>query len=444
MSLPIPSFFQSLGLKLFIIVILSVVLMVPLVIVWGLVVERAQRRDTVADEIGAVWGREQSAGAIALTVPFETLSTAANATTRVPRRAIVLPETLTIEAQLAPEVRYRSIFAVNLYRATLRVSGTFRMPDIARLGATPDVVFWPQAVLDVGIRDLRGVVSASAVSWGATSVGLEPSAEDGPFGPGLRALAPAPPIGTIPFSFEIVLAGTEALMFLPSGANTNVTLASTWPSPGFSGGLLPLTRDVRTDGFTAEWRSNYLSRPFPQAWLDGTMERSALSTKTTDASFGVTLVTTVDHYQQVERAAKYGGLFIVLTFGVFFVWEVVERLRVHPVQYLLVGLALIVFYLLLLSLSEQITFGLAYTIAAAATVLLVGSYAATMLGAGRRGLAVGVWVSVLYGVLFVLLRLEDLALLVGAVVVFLSLAAVMYATRRVDWYGAREAGSGPR
>lgn len=437
MSLPVPSFFQSIGVKLFVIVFLSIVLMVPLVVVWALVAERAARRDEVVREVGEVWGGRQSAGAIALTIPFETVSTTGTTTTRVTRRAIVLPETLRIDADLAPEIRHRSIFAVNLYRATLRVSGTFRMPDISRLGATPDVVLWPQAVLDIGVTDLRGVVSAGPVTWGAASATLEPAAGDGPFGSGLRALAPAPPVGVVPFTFEMVVAGTEDLKFLPSGANTNVTLASPWPSPGFSGGLLPLTRDVRNDGFNAEWRSNYLSRPFPQAWLDGAIDRSDLAAKTADTTFGVTLVTTVDHYQQVERAAKYGGLFIVLTFGVFFVWEVVERLRLHPVQYLLVGMALVVFYLLLLSLAEQVGFAPAYAIAATATVLLVGGYASTMLGAGRRGAAVGAWVSVLYGVLFVLLRLEDLALLVGAFVVFLSLAAVMYLTRRVDWYGIR-------
>lgn len=438
MPLPGASFVtQSITLKLVVIIILTGMLIVPIGMVWALVAERAARRDDVVREVGAVWGSRQTVGGIALSVPFETVADVNGVAVRTTRHVVVLPQTLNVDATMAPEVRRRSIFAVNLYRTTLRITGTFVAPDFAKLGVMPDVVQRQQSVIDVGVSDLRGAVSVTPVSWAGASIALEPSAGDGPFGGGLRAVAPMPSSGDVAFSLEMVIAGSERLMFLPSGADTHVTLQSSWNSPGFTGGLLPLTHEIRPDGFRAEWRSNYLSRPFPQTWLSGTVERGALETKTESAAFGVNLVTTVDHYQQTERAVKYGVLFIVLTFAVFFVWEVVESLRVHPVQYLLVGLALVVFYLLLLSLSEQIRFAGAYAVASAATVLLVSAYAARILGAGRRGIAVGGWVSVLYAVLFVLLSLEDLALLVGSVVVFFALAAVMYLTRGVDWYGVR-------
>lgn len=436
MPLPgIPAVTQSNTFKVFVIAILTCMLVVPLGMVWALVAERANRRDQVVREVGGLWGGRQTVGAIALTIPFDVVTEVNGVRTRSSRRVVVLPQALTIDADLAPEIRHRGLFAINLYRTTLRVRGSFVMPDMTRLTVTPDRVLWEQAVLDVGISDLRGTVSATPVSWAGTTVALEPAAGDGPFGAGLQGRAPVASGAPLPFQFELVVAGSEALMFLPSGADTSVTLRSTWASPGFTGGLLPLTHEIGPDGFTAEWRSNYLSRPFPQTWLDGAMDGNSRDAKIREAAFGASLVTTVDHYQQTERALKYGVLFIALTFAVFFVWEVVQRLRLHPVQYALVGLALVVFYLLLLSLTERVSFALGYGIASAATVLLVGAYASRVLGTGGRGIAFSAWISVLYGVLFVLLRLEDLALLLGSLVVFLALAAVMYLTRNVDWYG---------
>lgn len=443
MATNISTFTRSATAKVLVIAVLTVMLFVPLMMIWALISERASRRDEVVREVSDVWGGRQTVGGFALSVPFETTTEDKGTVTRTPGRAIVLPTSLSIDAELTTEVRQRSIFAVNLYRTTFVATGTFVRPDFSRLGIVPSVVHWDRAVINVGVSDLRGVVSVTPLTWSDVAINLEPSGGEGPFGGGLRGLAALPANGAdVPFRLEMVVAGSGGLMFLPSGAATQVSLRSPWPSPGFTGGLLPASHEIRPDGFNARWQSNYLSRPFPQAWIEGTIATRALDEQMTAAAFGLDLVTTVDHYQQTERAVKYGFLFIVLTFALFLVWELIERLRVHPIQYLLVGLALVVFYLLLLSLSEHVRFAPAYAVASCATVLLVAGYAGRILGTVRSGVAIAGWMGALYGLLFVLLRLEDLALLVGSVAIFLALAAAMYFTRGVDWYGTRDTDGG--
>jgi inner membrane protein len=264
--------------------------------------------------------------------------------------------------------------------------------------------------------------------------------EAGPFASGIRGHTPLAPdtIAPIPFAVELTLAGSEALRFVPTGKATEVRLSSPWPDPGFSGAFLPTARETGAQGFTARWQVSYLARNFPHTWLDANVDRGMMRDQRQASAFGVAFVQAVDHYQQTERAVKYGLLFVMLTFTVFLLWELLRNLRLHPVQYLLIGAALVVFYLLLLSLAEHLRFDVAYGIAAAATITLVAGYSASVLRAGLSGaLGIGGWLSALYGVLFVLLRLEDVALLIGSVFVFLMLALVMFLTRRLDWGGAR-------
>jgi inner membrane protein len=436
-------FMQSVTVKLLVVAMLTAMLFVPLLMVWGLIGERAGRRDDVVREVGAIWGGRQRVGGIALAVPYEIVTEVQSGlpgstatTTRTAGRVFVLPSTLQIDVRLAPEVRRRSIFSVNLYRATVAATGRFTPPDFTRLGVQPTQVFWAQAALNAAVSDLRGVVDVTSATWGDAAITLEPAGDASPFTSALRAIAPMSSSEDVPFRIEMTIAGTGGLMFLASGAQTAITLHSPWPDPGFTGALLPAVHEISADGFRAEWASNYLSRPFPQAWIDGAAT-SSMGDKFQASEFGVDLVTTVDHYQQAERAVKYGFLFIVLTFGLFLVWEVIERLRLHPIQYLLVGLALVVFYLLLLSISEHVRFAVAYGVASVATVCLVSGYALRILGGFRPARVIFASMATLYGLLFVLLSLEDLALLVGSVAGFLVIAGVMYLTRGVDWYGSR-------
>jgi inner membrane protein len=428
-------------LKVVAIGILGTCLMIPLTLEWILVAERSQRRDQVVTETVSSIGRAQTVGGIVLDLPYDALERQPNgATATVTRHAYVHPEQLTIEATATPEVRHRSLYEVIVYRTTVRLKGTIAPPDLGQLNATPVAVHWDRAATTVEIADLRGTLAVSPLTFGDREVTLEPTTETAVFETGVRGLTPlaADASTPIPFSVDLTLAGSDALRFLPTGKATDVRLGANWPDPGFNGAFLPTTRSTTADGFQARWQVSYLARAFPHSWLEGTVDRTTLLYQRDKSTFGVSFVQTVDHYQQTERALKYGLLFVLLTFTVFLLWELLRNLRLHPVQYLLIGAALVVFYLLLLSLTEHMRFALAYGIAAGATIALVAGYAASVLSTGVRGaLGIGAWLSALYGVLFVLLQLEDVALLVGSVFVFLMLALVMFLTRRIDWSGAR-------
>jgi inner membrane protein len=427
-------------LKVVVIGIIALGLMIPLTMVWTLVAERSSRRSEVVSEVTASVGKAQTVGGIVLGVPYDVVQPAANGTTTLATRmAYVHPEQLTIDAALTPEIRRRTHYDVVVYRTTVRLTGTLAPPDFSRLGASATAVHWDRAATTVEITDLRGTVAVSPLRFGDRTVTLEPTPDTGAvFAPGVRGPTPltGPEHAPIPFAITITLAGSDGLRFLPAGKATEVKLTSPWPNPGFGGAFLPATQSISGAGFTAAWQVSYLARTFPHAWLACNTDRASLLANRLNSTFGVTLVTGVDHYQKTERALKYGLLFVLLTFTVFLLWELRRNLRLHPVQYLLIGAALIVFYLLLLSISEHLAFSVAYGIAAAATVALVAAYSASVLAAGLRGaLAIGAWLAGLYGVLYVLLVLEDLALLVGSVFVFAVLAAVMFLTRRIDWGG---------
>jgi inner membrane protein len=221
--------------------------------------------------------------------------------------------------------------------------------------------------------------------------------------------------------------GSSHLRFVPLGRATDVTLKSTWVTPSFDGAFLPDLRNISNDGFDAHWNVINLNRPYPQQFL-GTM--SGIS----DSAFGLTLMLPVDQYQKSLRAAKYAVLFITLTFVVFFFMQIINKVKIHPVQYVLVGLALCMFYTLLISLSEQIHFGWAYLIAASAIVLLISIYAQGTFKSIKLTLFLSSILVVLYGFIFSIIQLQDFALLVGSIGLFLALATVMIITRKIDWY----------
>ena len=234
--------------------------------------------------------------------------------------------------------------------------------------------------------------------------------------------------GELPFHLVLDVNGSDRIGFVPVGEVTQVKLASSWRSPSFDGAFLPAEREVGEQGFIARWKVLHLNRNYPQAW-------TGVEQKLAESAFGVRLFTAADVYQQSTRSAKYAALFITLTFTTFFFAEVLRRRRLHAVQYLLIGFALIIFYSLLIALSEHMRFGLAYLASTAAVVGLVTLYAFWSFGSARLAALVGGLLAILYGYLYILLRLEDYSLLMGSVGLFAALAAVMYVTRRIDWHG---------
>lgn len=432
--------------RIIVISILGIGLLIPLAWVYVLVSERASRRDEAAAEIGRIWGGAQQITGPVLSVPLTTTrTTKSGELERVTFRAVFLARDLQIDGTLRPERRARGIFNVVVYHAQLKVSGKFAAPDVAALAA--ESVDWSNATINVGVSDPHGLTQRTTVSVNGREIPMTSGVSNvGLFTTGLHADVPLTDrsSGDIPFSLALELNGTRDLHFVPNAQETVVSLNAPWPHPSFDGRALPDTRDVGSDGFVAHWRVQDFARPFPGRWTTPGVDPEQLARQASESAFGLALMQPVDIYQQTERAVKYAVLFIALTFLVFFLWEVLHARLLHPVQYTFVGFALCVFYLLLVSLSEHVGFDLAYSLSAGVTTVLIAGYAWSVLEGRKAGASVLAALSALYGFLYLLLRLEDYALLAGSVALFLILAFVMYVTRRMDWYELKVREGEPR
>lgn len=445
---------------------LSLLLQIPVSMIGGLIGEREQRRTEAVTEVSSKWGGEQVLTGPVLVVPYEAAERVNQPdgnfrVVTVRREAVFLPERLQVDADLRAEVRSRGIFDVPVYRLSAALSGRFARPDFRFLDKPPTQVFWDQAQLALGIADVRAVQAQPQLQWQGAALAFEPGPGQFRFGTGEAArppaLAPAPAVlsgqgihvplrldpaqAAMDFAVPLELNGTGGLRLVPFGQATEVRLRSNSPNPSFQGAWLPRERQVTADGFEASWTIAYLGRGYPQAWPADAAPSGLIA----DSAFGVTLVEPVDPYRMAHRSIKYASLFLVLTFAAVWLIEVVGRRRIHWIQYLLVGAALCLFYLLELSLAEHIGFSFAYLVAAASVVGLIAAYGRTVFGRWQLAALVGLGVALLYGYLYLLLLNEDYSLLGGSVGLFAMLAAAMYATRKVDWYGVGgpDAGAAP-
>jgi inner membrane protein len=433
----------SIVLKMAVIGVLIVVLLVPLLMTGAMVSERQSRYEAVTREVASTWGNPQTLGGPVLVVPYRGWTRNEKGDV-IPqnRSAVLLPETLDVKGSLQPEMRSRGIFDVAVYRADLHLSGTFARPDLADWGIAEGDLLWNEAYLAIGIPDMRGIRRGVQIAWAGKTLPLTPGGGvDGLWASGLRATLPdaASILDGKPraFSFDLVLNGSRELRFLPFGKQTTVRLTSPWASPSFSGAFLPESRQVGPKGFAATWSVPWFGRGYPQQWQADQADRTATLSTVDASAFGVELFLPVDVYQKTMRSVKYGVLFIVLTFLTFFLYELFSPFALHPMQYLLVGSALCLFYVLLLSISEHAPFALSYVVASVATIALISGYAAAILRGRLRALGVAAALAALYSYLYVLLQAEDYALLLGAIGLFLTLAFVMWITRRIDWYAPR-------
>ena len=430
--------------KLTLLALLTMLLLIPLGMVYSLIQERQGRHESVRREVEDLWSRAQVVNGPVLSLPFLERNPSGcpgndqESPDCPPRRSTLhaLPLELQWSGTVEPEVRYRGIYEVVVYESRLLATGRFKQPDLAVLGVSPDEVLWHEATLALGIPDLRGLRARVRIGWGETEQELRPGTEDASFlGPGLSARVPLEgQPNEIPFSLELHLRGSENLLFVPLGEETHVSLSSPWPSPGFGGSFLPVTREIGPSGFQAHWEVPYFGRSYPQLWRSGSPATEKLCQELAGSAFGVTLVLPADGYQRVERSVKYAALFVGLIFATVFLLEVVSPVRLHAVHYLFVGSALCLFYLLLLACSEHMSFGLAYGVASAATVTVVALYTRAILESPRRALIVLGALGALYGYLYTLLQAEDYALLSGSVGIFCVLALLMFVTRHLDWH----------
>lgn len=423
---------QSAGLRIFILGFLTLILLIPSVLIQELISERENRRDSVSLEVGEKWGTAQTITGPVLSIPYRYRTEQDGIISTSTRYAHFLPKNLAIEGSIEPEIRYRGIFETIVYTTHLTISGHFSPLSLNGLSVPADDFLTGQSVLSLGISDMTGIRQVIPIAWDGRQYTANPGIATNDVLASGVSISPRLTEGQDHyFDIEIHLNGSSELLFSPVGEESTAELSSEWPKPSFTGNFLPEQRNVSSSGFTASWNVLHLNRNYPQQWLGPNREVS-------ESSFGIKMLPSVDPYQKAMRTAKYAILFISLTFLTFFLFELFSKKAIHPVQYLLIGTALLIFYTLLLSLSEYITFGLAYTISAASVIVLITVYSHKVLSDNRRtGILLGV-LTLLYGYLYILLQLQDYALLLGSIGLFTVLAAVMYLTRNVDWFDVME------
>lgn len=425
--------------------------LIPLEMVRSLVLERQGLSDAVKQEVSATWGQDQRIVGPILMVPFEE-----KRIVQVPnpdkdatqpfvdkvvfdqRRFYLLPEALEITADAASSVRRRGIYEVPLYTLRSRFSGSFAGPDPEALGIGPDDrVLWDKARIEVYVADLSGSLNAISLDWAGRQVPFRLDSTE--VAGSSRIVAPLAALAEArrwpaDFSFEVDLNGSGSFGVLPVGKTTRMTLTSSWPHPGFTGSVLPAASEITPEGFTADWEVSHFARQLPQQWRSDLIEVHGVVQQSYAKGLVTRLIEPVDHYLKAERSVKHGVLFVVLVCAVIFAFEVMAGGRVHFIQYGLIAAVLCIFFLLLLSLSEVLGFTAAYATAAVLSLALIALYVTKAAGGRRRGGGVALLLTGIYGYLYITLESEDHALLLGSFLLFGALAAVMFATRNLDWY----------
>jgi inner membrane protein len=430
--------------KVIMIFILIILLMIPLMMIKGVVKERSNYREEARDSIAQSWTSEQKILGPLLVLPYkervsekvwdEKLERYEQKHRMIDRQLIITPEKLDVEGKVTAETRQRGIYSVPVYHSELAINGHFNLSELGDFAKRSEhAIEWQSAYVSVMISDVRGVEQQPVLKWGDEEIVFVPNTQIEGMNNGMHA-----PLGkwrkgqeNAAFDFKLKLNGMDQLDFSPIGNSTHVRLKSNWPDPSFVGRYLPASRQINAQGFEAVWNLSSFASGLPQNIAACQL---GICTGLLSETFGVKLFNSVDIYQQSERSVKYALLFIGLTFVSFFLYEIMKGLRLHPMQYLLVGLELSVFYLLLISLSEHMAFTYAYSVATLASTLLISFYITSVLKSAKHGGMIGGGLLLLYAMLYSILRSEDNSLLMGSLLIFGMLSLVMVTTRRLDWY----------
>lgn len=432
---------RSMGVKLIVVCALALMMTIPALFVFAVIQDRKNRAAEVTNEISSHVGGQQTFLGPTLAIPYVL---PAQASGEMARQEIylVFPTQANADVRTSTEERRRSLFKVPVFQANMKLDATFDLTGVPASAPKNAVFDWSRAEIVVGVSNARGALTDALLTLDGKTVTMAPAevSERMTFGEpgrqvnltlfGADAGAIAKPGAQFNVTSTLRFSGAQRIALLAYGKTTHLTVQGEWPNPSFDGGFLPVSRSVSTSGFNAEWSIPFIARGVRaegQSDLIAGLDATAL---------GVSFVEVADPYQSVFRSLKYVPLFLGLIFLSYFIFEVTSGKRIHPAQYLLVGIAQIIFYLLLLSLAERIGFDFGFLIAGAATVILLSANAGWIFASRLHAVRALIVFSALYGLIYTLLRLEDNALLVGAVASFLAVAAAMYFTRFIDWYGS--------
>ncbi|MFY0603654.1 MAG: cell envelope integrity protein CreD [Flavobacteriaceae bacterium] len=438
----------SITARMFMVGLLILILLVPLSYIKNLIQERMLRQQEVVKEINKKWGKEVLLYGPILKVPYKVYKSRTithpvtkefkNEVTESIKYAYFFPNELNIQSNINPHEKERGIYKTAVYQSKIDISGSFTHPNFSEKGTKQEDILWKKARFIIQTSNLKGVNDLVSIKIEKNQYSFNSKYEkrNSPYNKEIHLhkleseflkTEYFPSKSKVSFSITLKINGSKQIRFIPIGKETNININSNWKTANFIGEYLPFNSDKITDnGFNAKWKVLDINRPFSQESFNGI---PAL----TKYAFGVNFMIPVDEYQKSERSVKYGFLVIALTFLIFFLIQTMSKISIHPFQYLMIGIALTMFYTLLISISEHSSYLRAYIIAGASVVLLISLYSKSILKNIKFPFFIGASLTALYTFIFVIIQLENYALLVGSIGLFIILASVMYASRKIDW-----------
>ncbi len=418
----------SVTLKIIIIFIMVILFLIPTFMIESLIKDRNDYKNDALKDISSKWGKEQRIGNIVLYLPV------------VDDKNInyirILPETLTINSQVDPEIRYRGIFKFVFYKGTFDLSGTFSLPDFRNYNITKTSILFDKAFIQYEITDQKGIYNDLNFTWNGLKIEPEPGIKStNLINNGITAYCPA--LENNSFQLKFSLRGSEALYFYPNGKISKTSVFTKWDNISYDGAFLPEKKQDQNGSIKADWNISSFNRNYSQVSLESKTDINE-NVDQLDYTYGIKYLNPVDVYKQTSRAIKYEILFVALTFILIFIIELTTRKRIHPFQYILIGFALIIFYLLLLSISEHFGFAIAYMISSLCIISMISLYSLKILKNIKFSILVLFVLSLLYVFLYILLINQDYSLLIGSIGLLVILAGIMYLTRNISWYNTEE------
>ena len=415
---------------------IGLILLIPTSMIESLIFERENTQKIAIDEVSSKWANEQTISGPFISIPYFkyikefSKKDSTSKIIQLKEYIHILPSELKINGIINPEQRNRGIYEIVVYNSKINIVGKFNNLNLAEYDILKKNILYDKAHLSLGVDDLRGIEKQINLNWNDKIFSFNPGVISNDIvKSGINSAIRISPkdSSNYSFSFDLDLKGSQLLYFTPVGKITDVSISSTWKNPSFNGSYLPDTRTISEKGFNANWNVLHLNRNYPQSWIG-----SKYSIE--NSSFGIDLILPVDNYQKTYRSIRYAILFIGFTFLVFFFIEVLNKKFIHPIQYILVGIALIVFYTLLLSISEHLQFNIAFIVSAIATLLLIAGYIKAILKSNQLTYLIISILFILYTFIFIIIQLQDFALLIGSIGIFIILGLVMYFSRKIDWY----------